>query len=151
MAKFNPAKIGNSKFSQGTFTLTNPQKYIGSTSPIYRSSWERDYMYTCDLNPAIIQWGAEPFSIPYIDPLTGAVKNYWPDFIVCYMNRSGTIQRELVEIKPQKESLIEVAKSKRDKLNLLVNQAKWAAAMKFCNANNLTFRVLTEQQLYKKN
>ena len=66
------------------------------------------------------------------------------------MQKDGTVKRELVEIKPSKESMIESARSKRDKVNILINQAKWAAAQKFCNANGLTFRVLTENQIYKK-
>ena len=146
----NPAKIGNSGFSQGYFTMKYPQKYIGNDVPVYRSSWERDFMFTCDMNPAIIQWAAEPFSIPYIHPITNKVKQYFPDFLICYMQKDGTVKRELVEIKPSKESMIESARSKRDKVNILINQAKWAAAQKFCNANGLTFRVLTENQIYKK-
>lgn len=146
----NPAKIGNSGYTQGEFSPKNPQKYIGRTAPVFRSSWERDCMFTFDMNPAIIQWAVEPFSIPYIHPLTGTVKQYFPDFLICFMQKDGTIRRELIEIKPAKETMVESARSRRDKVNILINQAKWAAAQKFCNANGLSFRVLTEQQIYRK-
>lgn len=152
MQKFNPADIGRTNHAQGYYVPQNPSKYVGQSVNhiVYRSSWEKDFIHTCDLNPAIVNWAIEPFSIPYIDPISGAKKNYWPDFLVCYMKRDGTIHRELIEIKPQKESIVEKAKSKRDKINLIVNQAKWAAADRFCKANGLTFRILTEAQLYGK-
>jgi hypothetical protein len=151
MGAFNPAKIGRTSHAQGIFSPKYPQKYMGDlTHLIYRSSWERDLYITCDENPAVMQWMAEPFSIPYIDPLTGQKRNYWPDALVCYMQKDGTIKRELIEIKPLKETIIEKAKAKRDKLNLLVNQAKWAAASIFCKNNGIGFRVLTERELYGK-
>lgn len=148
---FNPAKIGKTTHAQGLFIPKNPEKYIGDLKHLYyRSSWEKDLYNTCDLNPAIINWIAEPFSIPYLCPLTGVKRNYWPDVLVCYMQKDGTIKRELLEIKPLKETVVEKARAKRDKLNLLVNQAKWAAASIFCKSNNIGFRVLTEKELYGK-
>lgn len=154
MASKNPAKINQGKtrygVSQGNFVMNNPEKYIGNNPPVYRSSWEKDFMHTCDENPAIMQWAAEPFSIPYMDPVTNQKRNYWPDFLISYVKKDGNMMHELIEIKPLKESLIEKAKSKRDKLNLLTNQAKWSACNSFCKANGLTFKILTEQQLYRK-
>ena len=41
----------------------------------------------------------------------------------------------------------EKAKSKRDKINLIVNQAKWAAATSFCKSKGIRFIVLTEKDL----
>lgn len=148
----NPAKVnqGKSRYgvSQGNFQMNHPEKYIGGNPPVYRSSWEKDFMHTCDENPAIMQWAAEPFSIPYRCPLTGSKKNYWPDFLLSYVQKNGQMVHELIEIKPIKESLIEKATSRRDKANLLMNQAKWAAAQAFCKQNGLKFTILTEQQLY---
>ena len=149
--KHNPAAIGNSRFSQGLFIPQNPKKCIGDLSKfIYRSSWEKDFMNTCDLNPAIMQWGSETISIPYMHPVTGTQKQYFPDFFISYMASNGAIIHECIEIKPAKESLIEKARSKRDKIQIAVNQAKWAAANIFCNANGFKFRVLTEAQMYGK-
>lgn len=158
MANMNPASSNiqraTSKYgtSQGYFICKNPDKYIGPNKGKipYHSSWEKDFMHTCDENPAIMQWAVEPFSIPYRDPVSGSKKNYWPDFLLSYMKKDGTMIHEIVEIKPLKESLLEKAKSRRDKANLLVNQAKWSAANQFCKANGLSFRIMTEQQLYGK-
>lgn len=150
MASFNPAKVGNTKHAQGTFVMKYPDKYIGNNPPIYRSSWEKDFMHTCDENPAVMQWAAEPFSIPYMCPVSGTKRNYWPDFLMSYMKKDGTMVHELIEIKPIKESIIEKAKSRRDRANLLMNQAKWSAANAFCKSKGITFRILTEQQLYKR-
>ena len=73
------------KFAQGKFTLKNPEKYIGSKDPIYRSGWEIAVMKMCDENPAIEQWASEPVRIPYRDPLTGKQTVYVPDFLVMFM------------------------------------------------------------------
>lgn len=150
----NPAEVRNKKskygVSQGNFVMSNPDKYIGRNPPIYRSSWEKDFMHTCDENPAIMQWAAEPFSIPYRDPITGKTRQYWTDFLISYMKSTGNVCHELIEIKPLKESLLEKARSKRDRQALLLNQAKWQACQAFCKANGLEFRIMTEQQLYGK-
>jgi hypothetical protein len=42
------------------------------------------------------------------------------------------------------------ARSKRDKAAYVINDAKWKAAQAFCAARNLTFRVMTEYDLYRK-
>lgn len=150
MQQFNPASIGKTRHAQGYFQMKYPQKYVGKNPPVYRSSWEKDLMFTCDLNPSIIQWAAEPFAIPYYDPVTRTNRQYWPDFLITYMKTDGTLHRELVEIKPAKQCTLESAKGKKAKLTVATNQAKWAAASAFCKQYGLTFRVMTEQQLYKR-
>lgn len=148
--KFNPAKIGNTKHAQGIYSLKNPKKYISNTQPIYRSSWEKDMMDTCDNNPAIIEWAVEPFSIPYQCPLTGDMKNYWPDFLIRYIGADKKEHTQLIEIKPAKQAYMHLAKSKKDKMIVHVNQAKWVYAIEFCNKNGLEFKLLTEKDMYKK-
>lgn len=148
--KFNPAAVNpNGKWNQGKFMPKNPSKYVGDLgSIIYRSSWERDFFNTCDLNPAIMQWGSETISIPYTCPVTGKIKQYFPDIFLCYMTKDGKVVNECIEIKPEKQSLVEKAKTKKDKIQLLINQAKWIAAGNFCQANGLKFRIMTEKDLY---
>lgn len=149
--KFNPAKPNpNSKYSQGTFIPKNPEKYIGTNKSVYRSSWEFDMMNTCDLNPSIMRWGSETVSIPYKCPLTGKIKQYFPDFFISYMDKNGNTINECIEIKPAKQSLVEKAKAKRDKIQILVNQAKWQAAGIFCKNNGFSFRVINEYDMYGK-
>ena len=137
------------KYAQGIFTPTNPKKYVGNTLPKYRSGWEFTFMQFCDRNDHILQWASEPLRIPYRHPLTGKNTNYVPDFVIVYQNKYGKQIAEMIEIKPKKQSLIEsrVANAK-DRATVAVNHAKWAAAMAWCKQSGLTFRVVTEDDLF---
>jgi len=137
------------KYAQGQFTPTNPQKYIGKNKPKYRSGWEFTFMQFCDRNDSVLQWASESVSVPYRSPLDGKMHNYIPDFIVIYQNKFGKQIAEMVEIKPKKQSLIESkVVSARDRAVVAVNHAKWAAAMAWCKQAGLTFRVITESDLF---
>lgn len=137
-----------SKYSQGEFIPKNPQKLIGNARPYYRSSWELTVMNLLDNHPNVIQWASESISIPYVNPLTGKRSMYIPDFLILYKDKGGRQKAELVEVKPNKEAIAENAKSKRDKAALMINTAKWAAAMSWCKKNGISFRILTESDLY---
>lgn len=128
----------------------NPEKYLGDISKItFRSSWEKTFMQLCDTHPNIVGWGSEILQIPYVNPITKKPSIYIPDFLLVYLDKNGKNIAEVIEIKPMKETLVERAKSKRDQLMVAVNQYKWMAAEKFCKQNNMTFRVLTEQQIFR--
>jgi hypothetical protein len=137
-----------SKYSQGEFVPLNPQKLVGNARPHYRSSWELKVMTLLDNHPSVIQWASESIRIPYVNPLTNKPSTYVPDFLVLFQDKTGKTRAELIEVKPGKEAMAESAMSKRDKLMLLVNTAKWRAAMEWCHKNGITFRVLTEQDIY---
>lgn len=138
------------KWAQGIYTPKNPQKYIGNHKPKYRSGWELTFMTFCDNNESIIYWASESMRIPYKHPLTGKPTIYVPDFLVVYQNRFGKQVAEVVEIKPKKQSIIEskVANAK-DRMVVAINHAKWAAAMAYCKSQGLTFRVITEDDIYR--
>lgn len=136
------------KYSQDEFIPKNPQKLIGNPRPFYRSSWELTVMNLLDQHPNVINWASESVAIPYKNPLTGKMHQYFPDFLIIYKDKHGKKRAELVEVKPSKEAIAENAKSKRDKAALLVNTAKWAAALRWCKENGFTFRILTENDLY---
>ena len=138
-----------SKFHQGEYKLKNPNKYVGNKLPTFRSSWELKIMIFFDEHPSIVLWGSEPFFINYHHPIKNKISKYYPDFIVKYVEKNGKTYSKVIEIKPSKETFIEAAKSKRDKLAILVNHAKWDAARRFCDANNMKFEILTELNLYK--
>lgn len=135
-------------YAQGIFTPTQPEKYIGKGNPRYRSGWEFTFMQFCDKNKNILKWASESIVIPYIHPLTGKRTNYIPDFLVVYENKNGLQRAELVEIKPKKQSIIESKMSAQNRAVVAVNHAKWAAAMVFCKQSGMTFRVITEDQLF---
>lgn len=136
------------KYNQGNFVPKNPEKLIGNARPTWRSSWELAMMNFLDSHPSVIQWASESIKIPYTNPLTGRRSQYVPDFLILYMDKAGKQHAELVEVKPKKEALVENAKSKRDKAFLILNTAKWGAAMAYCRKNGLVFRIITEDQLF---
>jgi len=136
-------------FSRGKFVVTNPQKYVGKGEPTWRSSWEWAFMNFCDNNDNIIQWASEPVRIPYRHPLTGKMTTYVPDFIVTYRGPNNTTRAELIEIKPKSQSVIEEKQSQRDRAQVAINYAKWDQATKWARANGLTFRVITESDIFR--
>lgn len=137
-----------SKFAQGIYKVTNTDKYAGRREPRYRSGWEHAFMRFCDSNDNIIQWASESISIPYRHPLTGKMTMYVPDFLVMYRDKNNQVRAEVIEIKPKKQSVIESRASARDRAIVAVNYAKWDAAQKWCRRQGLTFRVVTEDDLF---
>ena len=135
-------------FAQGPYTVKNTAKYVGRGIPRYRSSWENVFMNFCDNNENVLQWASEPVRIPYRHPLTGKMTIYVPDFIVTYRGPNNTTRAELIEIKPKSQSLIEDRQSQRDRAIVAVNYCKWAAAQAWCKQNGLTFRIITESDLF---
>jgi hypothetical protein len=137
------------KFAQGVYTVKNAGKYVGRGEPRYRSSWENVFMNFCDTNENVMQWASEPVRIPYRHPLTGKMTIYVPDFIVTYRGPNNTTRAELIEIKPKSQSMIEDRQSQRDRAIVAVNYCKWAAAQAWCKQNGLTFRIITEDQIFR--
>ena len=135
-------------YIQGEYKPVNPQKYVG-TYPIYsRSSWEYKVMVMFDTNPNIISWASESLKIPYQNPFTGKYTVYVPDFIVTYVDAKGNQKAEIIEVKPAKETFIEQAKSRQAKAAVALNTFKWAAAHAFAKQHGLTFRVMTEENIF---
>lgn len=137
------------KWAQNFYTPKNPHKYVGKKKPFYRSGWELVFMQFCDSNDNVIQWASEAIAIPYRNPLTGKPSQYIPDFFVLYENKRGQQIAEIVEIKPKKQSLIESrTASAKDRAIVAVNHAKWAAAKAYCQRLGVTFRVITEDDIF---
>lgn len=137
-----------SRWAQGIYEVINPDKYVGKGRPRYRSGWEHSFMRFCDLNDHILQWASEALTIPYRHPLTGKSTVYVPDFLITYRTRDNTVRAELIEIKPKKQSVVESKMSSRDRAVVAVNYAKWDAATKWARRNGMTFRVITEDQMF---
>ena len=138
-----------SKYAQGKYTIKNPEKYIGKSTPTYRSSWEFTFCNFCDNNPAIVNWASEAIQIPYRNPVTGRNTIYVPDFLIVYVDANQKKHTELIEIKPMTQVTMETAKSLKDKYSVAINMAKWAAADAWCKANGMRFRVVTEHDIFK--
>jgi hypothetical protein len=58
------------------------------------------------------------------------------------------MRAELIEIKPKSQSVIESKMNSRDRAVVAINYAKWDAATKWARNNGLTFRVITENDLF---
>jgi hypothetical protein len=138
-----------SKFAQGVFVPTNPNKYVGRGNIRYRSGWEHAFMRFCDTNDHILQWASESVRIPYQHPLTGKSTTYVPDFLITYRTRNNKVCAELIEIKPKKQSVLEAKMNDRDRAIVAINYAKWDAAQKWCRKQGLVFRVITEDQIFR--
>lgn len=141
---------------KGYYTPRHPKKYVGDLNNIvFRSSWEKSFMVFLDNNPNIQNWGSEIFSIPYRKPTTGRIHKYYPDFWVRYVKKDGTTIQEIIEVKPHKETHQPTTKGKKKKTQLYeaitwsINKSKWQAAELFCKKNGLTFRLVTEQMIFR--
>lgn len=135
----------------------NKEKFMGSTFPICRSSWERAFCEYCDTNPSITRWSSETIEIQYYDPIKRKHRRYYPDFLVELIDISGKKQVYVIEIKPYKEIIKPVkspGKKKKTKMyenaTYITNQAKWRAANEWAKKRSMIFRIITEKELFKK-
>jgi hypothetical protein len=137
------------KFAQGKYNLKNPEKYIGTNTPTYRSSWEFAFMRFCDENPAIEKWASEAIKIPYRNPFTGKQTIYVPDFFIAYADKNGKQRVELIEVKPDNQTTKEnLGRSRANQAHWVLNQAKWEAANAWCKQKGIHFRVITEKDIF---
>jgi len=137
------------KFAQGKYDLKNPGKYIGTKTPTYRSRWEWHFMKLCDEHPSVAKWASESIKIPYRDPLTGKYTIYVPDFFIVYQNKKGKTRAEIVEIKPDNQTMREsVGKNVYNQAQYIKNKAKWEAAGAYAKQNGIRFRIITEKDLF---
>ena len=139
---------------KGRFTPTNPQKYKGDVSKIiWRSTWELKVMIFLDKQPAILQWSSEEHSIPYISPIDGRLHRYFPDFFVKKRTSSGKIVSQIIEVKPQKQTMAPKLQKRLTPKYIAevktwgINEAKWKAAEQFCEECGWEFVKLTENDL----
>lgn len=143
---------------QDFYVPKHPEKYKGDpTKIVFRSSWEHRFCVFLDNNPNVIEWASEEISIPYIKPTDinrsdlGAIKarKYFPDFYMKYRTKDGEIKIELIEIKPASQTKLRKNATTNERIIYSTNIAKWQAAQAFCEKVGITFRVLTEEQLFR--
>lgn len=137
------------KFAQGKYNLKHPEKYVGRKTPTYRSGWEFAFMKFCDENPSIQTWASEAIKIPYRNPFTGKATIYVPDFFIQYKNKKGQNRVEVIEVKPDNQTMMEKAgRSKHNQAHAVLNAAKWEAANAYCKSKGIHFRVITEKDMF---
>ena len=133
------------KFKQGIYTPKNPDKYVHSKSfmnektnfPIYRSSRELKFFKFCDYCDEVFKWTSEPFKIDYFNPVKQRMARYFPDALINY---NGV--NYLIEIKPIIHTPGAKTKSTKNKIEQIINEAKWEAARDFCANHNYKFIIL---------
>jgi hypothetical protein len=138
-----------SKFAQGRFEMKYPEKYVGTKTPLARSSWEFIFMRMLDEHPGVENWASESIQIPYRDPLTGRQTIYVPDFFIVYIDKNKKKHAEVVEVKPSGQTLKErVGKSLYNQEQYIKNIAKWEAASAWCKQKGIRFRVVNEDEIF---
>jgi len=139
---------------KGKYRPSNYRKYEGDpTNIIYRSLWERKFMYYCDHNENVIEWSSEEITIPYKCPTDNKYHLYFPDFYMKVRNTNGSTQSYLVEVKPKAQ--VEGPKPQQRKTKRYItevatyakNQAKWEAAREYCRDRLWEFKIITEADL----
>ena len=156
----NVKPTSNSNFNQGYFKPKNPEKYIGPTPIIYRSSWERKFCIWCDENDKVLKWSSEPVEIKYWFRKDNKAHRYYPDFYFKQLKQDGNAIEYLVEIKPKSQ----ITKPKPPKKNsrkalesykflaeqYVKNMDKYNAAKEYCQNRNWQFIVLTEDTILNR-
>jgi len=112
-------------YKQGTYLSVKAGKKIR-----FQSSYELAACKQIELDPTIRTYDRGRFGIPY--SLNGKDRNYYPDFILEYVDGS----RAVLEIKP------------KGKVREPEVQAKIVALEKYCTTNRLKRLMWTEQELF---
>ena len=137
------------KFAQGRFEMKNPSKYVGTKTPLARSSWEFVFMRMLDEHPGVETWASESIKIPYRDPFTGKYSIYVPDFFVVYNEKGGKKRAEVIEVKPKNQTMREsVGKSRFNQEQYVKNMAKWEVASAWCKQKRVRFRIVNEEDIF---
>ena len=139
---------------KGRYTPKNPKKYKGDyRNIVYRSLWERKFMVYCDNSDNILEWGSEEIIIPYLSPWDGKLHRYFPDFYIKVKQSDGNLKKFIIEVKPKKQTKPPKPVERKTKrwINEVrtfgINEAKWKYASKWCNNNDMEFKILTEDDL----
>lgn len=147
----NPAGISkNSRYKQGVFVPTNPEKYVGKKGEriIYRSGWELRMMKWLDQNQSVICWNSEGITVPYYWEADSKEHRYFIDFLAKMRLKDGSEKTYAIEIKPDAQTKPPKTKNQKrllmETIEYTKNQAKWKAAKSFFESKGVTFVVLTE-------
>ena len=139
---------------KGRYKVKNPHKYKGDPSKIiFRSLWERQVFRFCDNTRDILKWSSEEIVIPYRCKTDNRIHRYFPDIYIKIRESDGSIQKYIIEIKPQKQTIEPKVQKKKTKGYIFEvkewvrNQAKWKVAQEFCEDRQWKFKIITEHEL----
>lgn len=123
-----------SKISRGKSGYTYSHKCLNSKDEYvsYDSSYELAYILSLNGNNSVLEFYREPRNLGITYLIGEETHWYFPDFIVTYSDG----HKELVEIKP------------KSLLSDPVVISKSSAAISWCSKNNMTYVVLTEDEIF---
>jgi len=142
----------NSKYNNtvGTYHLRNPQKFMGSYEPIYKSKLEAKMMFYLDHNESVVKWNYEAFPIKYIDESSNnKVRNYYIDF-TAVVKSNGKLQTVWIEVKSESETHApgkRASKNPKAVETWMKNQSKWKAARQLAESRGVKFVIISEREL----
>lgn len=101
-----------------------------------------------DKNSSILEWGSEEIVVRYLDPVSGKIRRYFPDFTIKKRTNQKKIVKQMIEIKPLHQCFPpKRGKKTRSYLNqcatYATNMAKWKAAKAYCEAHDMEFIIVT--------
>ena len=88
-----------------------------------------------------------------MSPVDNRVHRYFPDYIIRVKEKNNKIKNYVVEVKPKKQTRPPKKRSRMTKSYIYecqtyaVNQAKWKAAVEFCEDRRIQFKIITEDEL----
>ena len=142
-------------FHKSLYTPKNIEKYKGKLPIISRSGWELHFMRFLDSNSSVVEWSSESLSIPYLNPFNGRWTRYFPDFVITIKDKDGKESIQIIEVKPYKQTIAPTRSVKKSKKTVyieqkawVINNAKWAATQTYCQKTGVSFRIITEKELF---
>lgn len=108
----------------------------GGPEVSFESSFERDFLILCRLEPQVRSVVAQPLAVHFLDLKTGKRRRYTPDFLVTTIGPAGMLRR-LVEVKRWRDTV-------RQRRRL---RAPFAAAQIWAASNQAEFRLVTDRAL----
>ena len=146
--------VKDKRYKQGIYSPAHPDKLIGSAKPIYRSSYEMQFMLWADHNENVVKWGSENIIIPYHNPITRKTSRYYVDNTI-HIKVENVLHKYLIEIKPFAQTLEPVPRPRQHKRTIIYeqtmyikNQAKWEAAREWAKTRGYEFVILTEKHIF---
>ena len=150
--------MGIKETRHGIYKPQNIKKYVGTSLPVFRSSWELKAFMALDKNDKILKWGSENIVIQYIDETRNNESHrYVIDlFFELAGTKDGRPIKWLIEIKPSNQSVMPTITKRKSTQKIIEesiivkrNQCKWKAAVDFCRSKGWHFGVYTENGINK--
>ena len=136
----------NSRYQQGYINPASCHKLFPQLKfekIIYRSSYEKKFIYWMENNPSVKYWGSECIKIPYLYVKDGKTHCYYPDYFIEMTDGTYIV----IEIKPSSQTKRPLNENSWAGEAYIKNMCKWKATMEFCKSKGYLFKILTEKTI----